>query len=361
MVQEMAGVPGARLRRLAWFAFFGLLAFLVNLALFDLLLRAGTPVLAAGVFSALVAMLLNFFPNDAVTWRRERNGPALRRVARFCASSLVGIAVNAAVLAGPASLVRLDPLLADIVGIGLGTACKFVLSDRWTWASPRDSRALTPPARPPATPTAALRAEDSCATLLPSQTIEPEADPMGKHSIGPARSRPVFGFLFARSRRRRAPAGAVQARVAPGGQGGGAASELDRLAAQLSAQDRQFVGRFIAFLAMERAGSGGDLASGPDVYGQVAAASDPVLLGQPTSVIVGPCAGIASIERLVDQLDAAPGFDVRFRAYQGGFYRLDGQALDPSALAQWVSTQPGVECVAVDDETLHVVPVEKPA
>lgn len=133
-------------------------------------------------------------------------------------------------------------------------------------------------------------------------------------------------------------------------------SELERMMGRLAPEDMLIITRFIEYLAAERRSTSESDGGYPSVYRQMAAAGDPVLGEVPVAVLVGPCKGLPEIETLSDALEAAPNLAIVFRAFHGGFYRLDGRAESVNELGAWISELDGVESVTLDRATIHVVP-----
>ena len=76
----------------------------------------------------------------------------------------------------------------------------------------------------------------------------------------------------------------------------------------------------------------------------------------PVTVLVGPTDSLGVITGLIDALEGSPHLMVQFRIFRDGFYRIDGRAHDRAKLVEWLRSQSAVRNIAVDQETLHVVP-----
>ena len=137
------------------------------------------------------------------------------------------------------------------------------------------------------------------------------------------------------------------------------AKDAESLTPALTSEERALMAEFLSYLQARR--SSGSLpgeTGALEVYGQVAATRAPELADLPVSVIVGPCASLADMEALIDEIAEAPEFQVLFQAFQGGFYRLDGRTRALGELALWLAQRPAAESVAREGAALHVVPRE---
>ena len=97
------------------------------------------------------------------------------------------------------------------------------------------------------------------------------------------------------------------------------------------------------------------------VYGETGQLGAHAPRWEPVMILVGPCAGIASIDGLIREIDEAPHLEVGFRLFRDGFYRVDGQTDDRSDVGTWLSAQASVQSVVDDGTTLHVRPRPEPA
>ncbi len=90
----------------------------------------GLPLGPAGVLAVALAIVNNFVWNNY--WTFGATGFAARRLARFVAVSLVGLAINVTALK---LLVHFGThyLPADFAGILLATSWNFLANSRWTW------------------------------------------------------------------------------------------------------------------------------------------------------------------------------------------------------------------------------------
>ena len=97
------------------------------------------------------------------------------------------------------------------------------------------------------------------------------------------------------------------------------------------------------------------------VYGDIGGRGAQRQKLEPLIILVGPCAGIASIDGLIREIDEAPHLEVGFRLFRDGFYRVDGHTDDRTEVGTWLSARTGVQSVVDDGTALHVRPRPEPA
>jgi dolichol-phosphate mannosyltransferase len=137
----------ARLRFDAWreavsaralsFALIGLVGLCIDVALFNALLTVTEPLTAKLVASG-VSIVTSYFLNARWTWPERRSDSPGKQLAGFIAVSAVGVAMAEACLLithyGLGFTSRLDDnISANVFGLGLGLAWRFVAYDRWVF------------------------------------------------------------------------------------------------------------------------------------------------------------------------------------------------------------------------------------
>jgi len=130
--RRLAALPPA-LRQLVRFAAAGGLGTVTNLALFFVLVDfAGMAPLLGMLLCFAVAVTQNYVLNELWTFAMEAAGKiSLHRYGRFVAASLVGLAINAAVLAGLLAAFAFPyAVIPQAAGIAAGMLFNFVAS-RW--------------------------------------------------------------------------------------------------------------------------------------------------------------------------------------------------------------------------------------
>lgn len=137
----------ARLAELARFLSVGGVAFVVDMGLFNLLrfgpgeLLAEKPI-TAKVVSTLVATLVSWVGNRLWTFSQHRTQHRGRELLLFVVVNGLGLAVGAAPLAFSQYVLHLDgPVpdnIANLVGIALGTALRYVGYKRWVFTGEQD-------------------------------------------------------------------------------------------------------------------------------------------------------------------------------------------------------------------------------
>ncbi|MEH3078650.1 MAG: GtrA family protein [Quadrisphaera sp.] len=136
----------AHSRELGAFGVVGGLAFVVDVGLFNLLRFGGSGLLAdqpltAKVVSASVATVFAWAGNRWWTFRHRNRPAALRELAMFVLMNAAALLIGLAVLATSHYVLGLRGPLADnaanLVGIGLGTAFRYVAYRLWVFRRPR--------------------------------------------------------------------------------------------------------------------------------------------------------------------------------------------------------------------------------
>jgi putative flippase GtrA len=142
--------------QIARFGLVGGLGFAVDLAVFNLLratvlhpdaLEAGP--LLAKVASTVVAIAVNWIGNRYWTFGDQRTTRRGREALEFLAVSLLGMVIGLACLYVSHYVLGLTSPLADnvsanVIGLGLGSAVRFVLYRQWVYSPAR--RHAVPPA-----------------------------------------------------------------------------------------------------------------------------------------------------------------------------------------------------------------------
>lgn len=132
------------------FGVVGLIGFVIDIALFNALrvglLGEGTwaqSAIGAKTISTSVAIVFNWLGNRYWTFRRHRRRHALREFAEYAIVSVGGMAISLVCLWISHHVLGLTSLLADnistnVIGLGLGTAFRFLLYRYWVFGHHRD-------------------------------------------------------------------------------------------------------------------------------------------------------------------------------------------------------------------------------
>lgn len=119
------------------FVVVGALGFVVQLAAFGGLSRLGLPWLAATVVAVESAILHNFVWHRGWTWRHRVSGDAeswMMALLKFNAgTALTSIAGNVCVMAVLLAFTPLEPIVANVIAVGVMSAANFLLADRWVF------------------------------------------------------------------------------------------------------------------------------------------------------------------------------------------------------------------------------------
>lgn len=162
----MIGIGGLRALagQLVRFGAVGGVGFVVDVAVFNALLAAGTAghlrgaAVLAKSSSTVLAIAVNWLGNRYWAFREHRRADIAREAVEFAVVSLAGSLVTLGCLATSHYLMHLTSPLADnisanVVGLGLGSAVRFVAYRGWVFAASRG--AATRPVLPTA-PTAPI-------------------------------------------------------------------------------------------------------------------------------------------------------------------------------------------------------------
>jgi len=140
----------ALMRQLMRFGAVGSVGFVVDVALFNLLLLVGTSshlhgaAVLAKVVSTAAAIAVNWLGNRYWTFRDVRRADVAREAVEFAIVSILGSAVTLACLGFTHYVLHLTSPLADnisanVVGLALGSAVRFVAYRGWVFATSRSS------------------------------------------------------------------------------------------------------------------------------------------------------------------------------------------------------------------------------
>jgi putative flippase GtrA len=119
-------------QQLGKFCVVGAIGYLINLAVYDVLLHEGVHYLVAATCSFLVAVTSNYTWNRLWTFREHRGHVGIQGM-RFLAVSLAALAANLAVLHLLIASAGLDKLPAQAIAIVLVTPLNFVGNKLWSF------------------------------------------------------------------------------------------------------------------------------------------------------------------------------------------------------------------------------------
>jgi len=91
------------------------------------------PVSIAGAAAIEISIISNFLLNNYWTWRSSRDQSFLIRILRYHSVAIISGLINYAILM-ILSHMGMDPLLANLFGIAVGTVINFFLNHYWTFA-----------------------------------------------------------------------------------------------------------------------------------------------------------------------------------------------------------------------------------
>jgi dolichol-phosphate mannosyltransferase len=103
-----------------------------NVALYAFYQMLRLPLVVASALAVTLAIANNYLLNDR--WTFSRQAASLRRFLRFTLVSLVGLIITTATLWALVTLLGVHYLVANVVGIALGTGSNFLGNLNWTWS-----------------------------------------------------------------------------------------------------------------------------------------------------------------------------------------------------------------------------------
>jgi putative flippase GtrA len=118
----------------------------ITLAVYALLVRAGTPAVAASVGAFVAGAVNGYRLNRAWTFRGARGGA--RAGGRYVVVQLVGLAINALGVALAVSVAELPRFAGEVLALPFATSMTFTLARSWVFTVP-GGRATRRPAVPP--------------------------------------------------------------------------------------------------------------------------------------------------------------------------------------------------------------------
>ena len=128
------------------FGLVGLVGLVVDVSLFNLLSLTNvgwwSEPLGAKFISTSVAIVVNWLGNRYWTFRRDKRSDVVRELIEFVLASVAGMLVTLATLWFTHYVLGFETLLEDnisanVIGLGLGTAVRFVLYRWWVWSVKR--------------------------------------------------------------------------------------------------------------------------------------------------------------------------------------------------------------------------------
>ncbi|HEY1239439.1 MAG TPA: GtrA family protein [Bryobacteraceae bacterium] len=127
----------SRETRFGKFSVVGLMGAVVQVFVFDLLLKpCHLPAAAAAAIAVEIAVLHNFCWHERFTWR-ERNATSYHRAARLwrfhISNGFVPLAVNALLTWFLLRELKAPPVLPAVIAIAFCAPANFLLADRWVF------------------------------------------------------------------------------------------------------------------------------------------------------------------------------------------------------------------------------------
>jgi dolichol-phosphate mannosyltransferase len=105
-----------------------------NAALYAFYQQLRLPLVTASTLAVTLAIANNFVLNDRWTFSERHQSAWLRRFAQFSLASLGGLALATLTLWLLVTFLDVQYVIANTVGIAIGTGSNLVTSMTWTWA-----------------------------------------------------------------------------------------------------------------------------------------------------------------------------------------------------------------------------------
>ncbi len=132
---ENLGINPAKMKEFIKFGAVGGLGVIVNMGFFFIFTRyAGIRIELASPMAIEISILCNFFLNNTWTFRRRDTKIGFGgRILRYHLVTAVAGGVNYVTLLLLTKMLGMNDLVANLIGIGLGTFINFFLNSMWTW------------------------------------------------------------------------------------------------------------------------------------------------------------------------------------------------------------------------------------
>lgn len=129
-----------RERRFYAFSLIGFSGVFVNMFVYWLLIaRFSFAVAAAGIMSALTAMIINFILNDFITWPDIEVSSKSVRLVKYVVTSTIGIMINIMILSFLYYIFKLNYMLSNLAGIVVSLFWNYTINNKWTWGIKKEN------------------------------------------------------------------------------------------------------------------------------------------------------------------------------------------------------------------------------
>ncbi len=105
-----------------------------NAALFAFYQMLRLPLVVSSALAVMLAIANNYILNDRWTFGRGRHEGSFRRFLRFSLVSMVSLTITTLTLWALVTFLDVHYLVANVLGIVLGTGSNFVGNLNWTWS-----------------------------------------------------------------------------------------------------------------------------------------------------------------------------------------------------------------------------------
>ena len=131
-------------KRLIRYLLVGAVGFGINQAVFVLAFNGvGIPYIIAGLLGSGVSIFANYVMNDSWTWKDSGTAGIaqwLWRGGKYGATRVVGVGIGSIAQILFVEILLVDPVLSNVLKVGVGVLWGFGASEKWVWSSDKSSR-----------------------------------------------------------------------------------------------------------------------------------------------------------------------------------------------------------------------------
>lgn len=134
-------------RRLVRYLLVGAVGFAINQTIFIIAFsELGLPYVVAGVLGSGISIFANYIINDSWTWRDSGSGGFVQwlwRGVKYLATRVVGVGIGTSAQIVMVEILLIDPVLSNVLKVGVGVLWGFGASEKWVWKSSGDANTHT--------------------------------------------------------------------------------------------------------------------------------------------------------------------------------------------------------------------------
>ncbi|MGB9830675.1 MAG: GtrA family protein, partial [Fervidicoccus fontis] len=91
------------------------------------------PLYISGAFSIELSIINNFILNSIYTFKSSEKSITFKKFFRYHISSAIGISINYVILLFLSTILKVEPLISNLVGIIFGFVANYLLSEHYVW------------------------------------------------------------------------------------------------------------------------------------------------------------------------------------------------------------------------------------